>query len=77
MFILSKKIMRIRDCLKHWEKCEFGLITLKKLTLLYDLEQSDVATESHPHPTMENASVTNLRAELGLVVKQEKIYWKQ
>lgn len=76
-FVVAKKIMHIKERLKHWAKYEFGSIKLKKLSLLHDLKRWDVARESHPLSTMDSTTETNLKEELGLILKQEEMYWKQ
>lgn len=74
---MSKKLINITDHFKLWVKCEFGSIKLKKLNLLHELEQIDKAMESHSLITFETARLTNIRTKLGLIVKQEEVYWKQ
>lgn len=76
-FILAKKITHIRDYLKRWARIEFGSIKLKKLALLHDLDKFDLTRESRPLTMAENANEINLKKEMGLILKQEEVYWKQ
>lgn len=69
--------MRIKEHLKHWAKCEFGSIKLKKLSLLREIENLDVTRESRPLSTLESTTEANLKGELGLILKLEEVYWKQ
>ncbi|XP_039141329.1 uncharacterized protein LOC120278666 [Dioscorea cayenensis subsp. rotundata] len=76
-FILAKKIARIRASLKSSAKFEFGSIKLKKLGLLHDLDLLDHAREARTLTPLEVNADINLKTELGVILKQEEIYWKQ
>lgn len=76
-FIIAKKTMKLRECLKSWAKTDFGSIKLKKLALLHDLGELDAAMESQALTEDELRKDKDLRLEMFTILKQEEIYWKQ
>lgn len=73
----AKKIARIRETLKNWAKFKFGSIKLKKLALLHELDRIDLARESRSLSVDEINNDVFLQTELGMILKQVEIYWKQ
>ncbi|KAH7677295.1 RNA-directed DNA polymerase protein [Dioscorea alata] len=76
-FILSKKLSHLRGHLRHWAKFSFGSIKLKKLALLNDLEELDIASEIRSLVPTEVSRQRILWKQLEVIRKQEEIYWRQ
>ncbi|KAH7659258.1 RNA-directed DNA polymerase protein, partial [Dioscorea alata] len=76
-FIVSKKLSCLREKLRHWAKFSFRSIKLRKLALLNDLNVLDVAKESRTLDQAEQNQELFLHESLGVIHKQEELYWKQ
>lgn len=76
-FILAKKLAFLRDHLRVWAKTSFGLIKLKKLAFLHDLEELDISKESRCLTLGEVHRKQDLLEKLNVILKQEELYWKQ
>lgn len=68
-FIFSTKLAFLRDQLRHWAKYSFGSIKLKKLPLLQDLEELDIAKEKCRLTPSEASHEQELQERLGEILK--------
>lgn len=69
--------MHLKGKLRHWAKRSFGSIKLCKLSILHKLEALDTAKESHFLEYLEQTKESNLHLELGSLLHQEELYWRQ
>lgn len=75
-FILAKKMAWHRGNLRHWSKFEFGSITLKKLALLHELDELDLAKETRCLVASHKVHEEEVLLKLQEIRKQEEVYWK-
>lgn len=73
-FIISKKLIKLREQLRDWAKCSFRTIKLKKLALLHDLEELDIAKQTRRLNYAKVRQELELQERLGEILKQEEIY---
>ncbi|KAH7662798.1 DNase I-like protein [Dioscorea alata] len=76
-FIFAKKLLKLRNDLRHWAKFSFGSIKLKKMALLHDREHFDVIKESRSLTPTEFKLEADILSNLDEIRRQEEVYWKQ
>lgn len=59
-FILSIKVLWLKDNLNNWHKTAFGYLKLHKLSILHELENLNISKESQSLTLVELAQGTNL-----------------